>query len=130
MMKILITRAAWFIGVYLANRLLETSNDEMIGLDNLNDYYAFLKDFRLKILNKYNSFKSFKGDISDKALLITCLMNIALMSLLAKLVAMQKGDVLITYADATDLERDFGYKPSTSLRNGLRKFACWYKKML
>lgn len=44
-----------------------------------------------------------------------------------KLVAMQKGDVPITYADTSDLERDFGYKPSTSLREGLRKFAEWYK---
>ena len=43
-----------------------------------------------------------------------------------KLVAMQKGDVPITYADTSDLERDFGYKPSTSLRDGLRKFAEWY----
>lgn len=44
-----------------------------------------------------------------------------------KLVAMQKGDVPITYADTSDLERDFGYKPSTSLRDGLRRFAEWYK---
>ena len=43
-----------------------------------------------------------------------------------KLVPMQKGDVPITYADTSDLERDFGYKPSTSLRDGLRKFAEWY----
>ena len=43
-----------------------------------------------------------------------------------KLVAMQKGDVPITYADTSDLEKDFGYKPSTSLREGLRKFAEWY----
>ena len=45
-----------------------------------------------------------------------------------KLVAMQKGDVPVTYADTSDLERDFGYKPSTSLRDGLRRFAEWYKK--
>lgn len=45
-----------------------------------------------------------------------------------KLVAMQKGDVPVTYADTSDLERDFGYKPSTSLRDGLRKFAEWYKQ--
>ena len=44
-----------------------------------------------------------------------------------KLVAMQKGDVPVTYADTSDLERDFGYKPSTSLRDGLRRFAEWYK---
>lgn len=44
-----------------------------------------------------------------------------------KLVPMQKGDVPITYADTSALEKDFGYKPSTSLRDGLRKFAEWYK---
>ena len=45
-----------------------------------------------------------------------------------KLVPMQPGDVPITYADTTALERDFGFKPSTSLRDGLRKFAEWYKE--
>ena len=44
-----------------------------------------------------------------------------------ELVAMQKGDVPVTYADVSDLERDFGFKPKTSLRDGLRKFALWYK---
>ena len=43
-----------------------------------------------------------------------------------KLVPMQAGDVPVTYADTSDLERDFGYKPKTSLREGLRKFAEWY----
>lgn len=45
-----------------------------------------------------------------------------------KLVPMQPGDVPITYADTSALERDFGFKPSTSLREGLRKFAQWYKE--
>lgn len=45
-----------------------------------------------------------------------------------ELVPMQAGDVPITYADTTSLERDFGFKPSTSLRDGLRKFAEWYKE--
>lgn len=45
-----------------------------------------------------------------------------------ELVAMQPGDVPITYADTTPLETDFGYKPSTDLRTGLRNFAEWYKK--
>lgn len=45
-----------------------------------------------------------------------------------RLVPMQPGDVAITYANMTPLERDFGYKPSTSLRTGLRKFAEWYKE--
>ncbi len=44
-----------------------------------------------------------------------------------KLVPMQPGDVPITYADTTALERDFGFKPSTSLRDGIRRFAEWYK---
>ncbi len=45
-----------------------------------------------------------------------------------KLVPMQPGDVPVTYADTSALERDYGYKPSTSLREGLRKFAEWYKQ--
>ena len=44
-----------------------------------------------------------------------------------KLVPMQAGDVPITFADTSALEKDFGFKPSTSLRDGLRKFAIWYK---
>lgn len=43
-----------------------------------------------------------------------------------KLVPMQAGDVPVTYADTTALEEDFGFKPSTSLREGLRAFAQWY----
>ena len=45
-----------------------------------------------------------------------------------ELVPMQPGDVPITYADTTALERDFGFKPNTSLREGLRKFVEWYKE--
>lgn len=45
-----------------------------------------------------------------------------------ELVPMQPGDVPITYADTSALERDFGFKPATSLREGLRKFAQWYKE--
>lgn len=45
-----------------------------------------------------------------------------------KLVPMQPGDVPVTYADTSALEEDFGFKPATSLREGLRKFAQWYKE--
>ena len=45
-----------------------------------------------------------------------------------ELVPMQAGDVPVTFADTSDLERDFGFKPSTSLRMGLRSFAKWYKE--
>ena len=44
------------------------------------------------------------------------------------LVPMQPGDVPVTYADTTDLERDLGFRPATPLREGLRKFAQWYKE--
>ena len=45
-----------------------------------------------------------------------------------ELVPMQPGDVPITYADTSALEKDYGFKPTTSLRDGLRKFAEWYKE--
>ena len=45
-----------------------------------------------------------------------------------ELVSMQAGDVQITYADTSALERDFGFRPNTPLREGLRKFAEWYKE--
>jgi len=45
-----------------------------------------------------------------------------------RLVPMQPGDVPVTYADTTELERDFGFKPNTPLRQGLREFAKWYKE--
>lgn len=45
-----------------------------------------------------------------------------------ELVPMQPGDVPVTYADTTPLEKDFGFKPNTSLREGLKQFAIWYKE--
>lgn len=45
-----------------------------------------------------------------------------------ELVPMQAGDVPVTYADTTPLENDFGFKPNTSLREGLHRFAVWYKE--
>ena len=66
-MKILVTGAAGFIGAFLCKRLLETTNDIIIGVDNLNDYYdVSLKEERLKMLSPFKNFSFFKGDISDK----------------------------------------------------------------
>jgi len=66
-MNILVTGAAGFIGSFLSKRLLETTNDEIIGLDNLNNYYdVSLKETRLDMLKPYKNFKFIKGDISDK----------------------------------------------------------------
>ena len=68
MKKILVTGSAGFIGAFLCKRLLETTDDEIIGLDNLNDYYdVSLKEARLDMLKGYSNFIFIKGDISDKA---------------------------------------------------------------
>ena len=45
-----------------------------------------------------------------------------------ELVPMQAGDVPVTFANTSALEKDFGFKPNTDLRTGLRRFAEWYKK--
>jgi len=66
-MKVLITGAAGFIGFHLSHKLLEKGY-QVIGIDNLNDYYdPGLKKDRLNILEKYNSFNFHKVDLKDKA---------------------------------------------------------------
>jgi nucleoside-diphosphate-sugar epimerase len=66
-MKILVTGAAGFIGAFLCKRLLETTKDEIVGLDNINDYYdVSLKEARLNLLKPYKQFVFIKGDISNK----------------------------------------------------------------
>ncbi|MGF3182953.1 NAD-dependent epimerase [Facklamia sp. P12934] len=65
-MKILITGAAGFIGFHLSKKLLKMSH-EVIGIDNLNEYYdPSLKESRLDILNKYKNFKFHKVDLKEK----------------------------------------------------------------
>lgn len=75
--------------------------------ENLLDFVQILQDelIRAKVLPEEYNFESHK-----------------------ELVPMQAGDVPVTYADTSALENDYGFKPSTSLRDGLRKFAEWYKE--
>ena len=75
--------------------------------ENLVDFVNILQEelVRAKVLPKDYDFESHK-----------------------ELVPMQPGDVPITYADTSALEADYGFRPSTSLREGLRKFAKWYKE--
>ena len=77
------------------------------SLENLLDFVTILQEelVRASVLPKDYDFEAHK-----------------------ELVPMQPGDVPVTYADTTPLEEDFGYKPSTSLREGLRAFAEWFKK--
>ena len=143
MKTILVTGSAGFIGSNLVLRLLsearacshseeskqaslssrsnaafkEMSVGTIVGLDNLNDYYdPTLKDYRLSEIEKPKpagiGYEFVKGDFDFEAH--------------KKLVPMQSGDVPTTYADATALERDFGFTPKITLREGLRKFAEWY----
>ena len=66
MSKVLVTGAAGFIGYYLSERLLK-EGVQVVGYDNLNDYYdTRLKDARLEILNKYDGFTFIKGNLADK----------------------------------------------------------------
>ena len=69
--KILVTGSSGFIGSYLVMRLLKDSNNTIVGIDNMNDYYdVSLKEYRLNEINKLNKdnrFTFIKGDLSDKA---------------------------------------------------------------
>ena len=66
-MKILVTGAAGFIGAFLCKRILNTADNKVVGIDNLNDYYdVSLKEERLKMLSHFENFSFIKGDIADK----------------------------------------------------------------
>ena len=93
----------------------------------MNDYYdVSLKEYRLKDLEQYENYTFIKGNLADKEL-INKIFEDYKPSIVVNLAA-QVGDVATTYADTSALERDFGFKPHTSLREGLRKFTEWYKE--
>ena len=65
--------------------------------------------------------------LSEKLRLVELLPSSFVLNDHIELVEMQPGDVLITYADSSALENDFDFKPTIGIKDGLRKFAAWYK---
>ena len=85
-MKILVTGSAGFIGAFLCKRILRNADNQVIGVDNLNNYYdVSLKEERLKMLEAFDNFTFLKGDISDK-------------SFIEKLFSKEKFDIVINLA--------------------------------
>lgn len=119
-MKVLVTGVAGFIGFHVARALLERG-DEVIGIDNLNDYYEVsLKHARLKELEPYGHHRR---DFTYIELLEQALGRTTHKELLP----LQPGDVEHTYADVTELIRDTGYAPQVSIEEGITRFVAWYR---
>ena len=148
---ILVTGAAGFIGSNLVLELLQTvSPVKVIGIDNMNDYYdVSIKEYRLKKIEQlaaehglpvppyaiYNignnhpeNLLEFVDILQQELIWAGVLPADYDFESHKKLVPMQPGDVPVTYADTTALEEDFGFRPKTSLRDGLRRFAEWYRE--
>lgn len=152
--SVFITGVAGFIGSNLAKRLLSTVEGvKVVGLDNMNHYYDDIVEGVVRVMQGAPERKNGEDGLPVPPYAVYNIGNQNPENLLdfvqilqeeliragvlpedydfeahKKLVPMQPGDVPVTYADTSALERDFGYKPSTSLREGLRKFAEWYAK--
>ena len=130
---VFVTGSAGFIGSNLVLELLRTQSPiHIIGLDNMNNYYDVnIKKWRLKEIEKCvaehndSTYVFYKDDLANKAII-------------DKIFAEHKPDIVVnlgaqagvpvTFADTSALEKDYRFKPDTSLRTGLRHFAEWYKE--
>lgn len=106
-------------------RVMQHAQEKQVGEDSLP-----IPPYKLYNIgnNKPESLLEFLSILKDELILAEVLAKDFDFETHIEFVAMQPGDVPMTYADTTPLEDDFGYKPSTSLRTGLRIFARWYAK--
>lgn len=109
-MKILVTGTAGFIGFHLAKKLLERG-DEVVGLDNINDYY----DVNLKY-----------GRLAELG--IDCRASLAVTDESHDDFVSRHCEERSNLASTSDLINDFGYKPDTTLEVGIERFVKWYKE--
>lgn len=141
---ILLTGAAGFIGANLAKRLIEDApSAHIVGIDNMNDYYdPALTEERQQgedglPLAPYAVYNIGNSQLENLLDFVDILQQELIRAEVLpadydfeahkRLVPMQAGDVPLTFADTSALERDFGFRPHTPLCEGLRKFAEWYK---
>lgn len=145
MARILVTGVAGFIGSHLAERML-ARGDEVIGLDNLNDYDDVAESV-IRVLDRPPRFDpSWSGERPDPGSshapyrlynignhspvelerFIATLEDALGRKAIRKLLPMQPGDVPATYADVEDLACDAGFRPATPIEQGIGRSVAWY----
>lgn len=124
-MKVLVTGTAGFIGSHVAQVLL-ARGDEVIGLDNLNDYYDVgLKQARLARFSSHPGYAHVQADLVDRAAVERVFVTHKPERVIN--LAAQAGDVPDTEADVFDLVANVGCRPVVTVEEGVTNFVQWYR---